>query len=273
MGRALGQRLAKRFGRSILELGGNNATIVTPSADLSLAAQAITFAAVGTSGQRCTTLRRLFVHTDVYEPLLEQLLILYKSVPIGDPRHENILMGPLIGVHAYTAMQEALQEAMAFGGRLLYGGDREQKNKAPQAYYVRPALVEMPEPIGPVLKETFAPILYVMRYTTLEDAVLWNNATAHGLSSSIFTNDLREASYFTSYAGSDCGMINVNMGTSGAEVGTAFGGEKDSGSGREAGSDSWQQYMRRSTIIINAGKTLPLAQGLTFHIGNKSNTS
>jgi aldehyde dehydrogenase (NAD+) len=266
MGRSLGQRLAKRFARSILELGGNNASIVTPSADLTLAAQAITFSAVGTSGQRCTTLRRLFIHETLYDQLIKQLLIGYKAITIGDPRDHHTLMGPLISAHAYAAMQDALKEAAQAGGRLIYGGDRISVGEASQAYYVRPALIEMPNSMGPALKETFAPILYLMRYSKLEDAISWNNAAAHGLSSSIFTNHLQEAALFTSYSGSDCGMVNVNMGTSGAEVGTAFGGLKDSGWGWEAGSDSWKQYMRRSTVITNTGKTLPLAQGLTFQI-------
>ena len=265
MGRDVGPRLAARFARAILELGGNNAAIVAPSADLDLAVRAIAFAAMGTAGQRCTTLRRLFVHDNVYERLLPRLSQVYASARIGDPREEETLVGPLIDRRAFESMQRALEEAREAGG-VRHGGDRIAEIGGENAYYVRPALCEMPGQIGPVLRETFAPILYVMRYSELNEAIRSHNAVGAGLSSSIFTLDVREAERFVSTTGSDCGIANVNIGPSGAEIGGAFGGEKETGGGREAGSDVWKAYMRRATNTVNFGMQLPLAQGVRFDI-------
>ena len=261
MGRAVGPRVAARFGRSLLELGGNNAAIVAPSADLDLALRGVAFAAMGTAGQRCTTLRRLFVHDGVYDPFVARLKAAYASVTIGDPLEPGTLVGPLIDEGAFAAMQRALSDARDLGG-IVHGGERVAR----AGVYVRPALVEMSEQVGPVLDETFAPILYVMRYTDLDSAVALNNTVAQGLSSAIFTTDLREAELFVAAGGSDCGIANVNIGTSGAEIGGAFGGEKETGGGRESGSDSWRAYMRRATNTINYGRTLPLAQGVSFEL-------
>ena len=265
MGRAVGPRLAGRFARAILELGGNNAAIVAPSADLDLAVRAIAFAAMGTAGQRCTTLRRLFVHDDIYGRLVPRLSQVYASVRIGDPREPGTLVGPLIDRRACESMRQALEEAREAGGK-VHGGERIQGIGGENAYYVRPALCEMPEQAGPVLRETFAPILYVMRYSKLDKAIRLHNAVGAGLSSSIFTLDMREAERFMSATGSDCGIANVNIGPSGAEIGGAFGGEKETGGGREAGSDAWKAYMRRATNTINFGTQLPLAQGVSFDI-------
>jgi aldehyde dehydrogenase (NAD+) len=265
MGRAVGPRLAQRFARGLLELGGNNASIICPSADLDLALRAVAFAAMGTAGQRCTTLRRLFVHADIYDRFVPRLREAYASVKVGDPLQEGVLVGPLIDGAAFEAMQRALAEAKNAGGRISGGERVETAHDA--AFYVRPALVEMLAHEGPVLKETFAPILYVMKYSTLEDAIALNNAVTQGLSSSIFTNDLREAELFLSARGSDCGIANVNIGPSGAEIGGAFGGEKETGGGRESGSDAWKAYMRRATNTVNYGRTLPLAQSVKFEIG------
>jgi aldehyde dehydrogenase (NAD+) len=264
MGRAVAPRLAGRFARAILELGGNNAAIVAPTADLDLTLRGVAFAAMGTAGQRCTTLRRLFVHDSVYEPLISRLKAAYCSVSVGNPLAPGVLVGPLIDEPAFQAMQKALTEAQAAGGKVT-GGDRLVIG-APDAYYVRPALVEMPSQTGPVAHETFAPILYAMRYTELASALEQHNGVPQGLSSSIFTNDLREAEIFLSARGSDCGIANVNIGPSGAEIGGAFGGEKETGGGRESGSDAWKTYMRRATNTINYGKTLPLAQGVQFDV-------
>jgi aldehyde dehydrogenase (NAD+) len=263
MGRQVAPRLAARFARSLLELGGNNAAIVCPSADLELSLRAIAFAAMGTAGQRCTTLRRLFVHESVYESLVARLKTAYASVRVGDPREAGTLVGPLIDEAAYTRMQRALEAAKAAGGS-VHGGERLS---APGAgVYVRPALVEMPTQAQIVREETFAPILYVMRYRELDEAVRMQNDVPQGLSSSIFTRDLTEAERFLSVEGSDCGIANVNIGPSGAEIGGAFGGEKETGGGREAGSDSWKAYMRRATSTVNYGKGLPLAQGVRFDL-------
>ena len=263
MGRQVGPKLAARFARSLLELGGNNAAIVCPSADLDLALRGIAFAAMGTAGQRCTTLRRLFVHESVYDSLVPRLKSAYASVRVGDPRDSGTLVGPLIDEGAYTRMQRALDAAKAAGGTVS-GGERVS---APSVgAYVRPALVEMPRQADIVREETFAPILYVMRYRDFEEAVRMQNDVPQGLSSSVFTRDLREAERFTSSEGSDCGIANVNIGPSGAEIGGAFGGEKETGGGREAGSDSWRAYMRRATNTINYGTTLPLAQGVKFDL-------
>jgi aldehyde dehydrogenase (NAD+) len=264
MGRAVAPRLARRFARAILELGGNNAAIVCPSADQELSLRAIAFAAMGTAGQRCTTLRRLFVHETIYDAFVPRLQSVYRSVAVGDPRLEGTLVGPLIDGAAFDGMQRALAEARAAGG-VVTGGERQETNHA-GAFYVRPALCEMPAQEGPVLRETFAPILYAMRYRDLAEAIAMQNAAAAGLASSIFTLDMREAELFLSAKGSDCGIANVNIGPSGAEIGGAFGGEKETGGGREAGSDAWKSYMRRATNTINYGRALPLAQGVRFEV-------
>ncbi len=265
MGRQVGPKLAARFARAILELGGNNAAIVAPSADLDLALRGIAFAAMGTAGQRCTTLRRLFVHESVYDRLVPRLRQVYSGVKIGDPRAEGVLVGPLIDKAAFDGMERALDEARAAGGT-VHGGGRHTDGACADGYYAHPALVEMPEQTGPVLRETFAPILYVMRYSDFDAVLEQHNAVGAGLSSSIFTLDMREAETFISVVGSDCGIANVNIGPSGAEIGGAFGGEKETGGGREAGSDAWKAYMRRATNTINYGTTLPLAQGVTFDV-------
>jgi aldehyde dehydrogenase (NAD+) len=248
----------------LLELGGNNAGIVSPSADLDLAVRAIAFSAMGTAGQRCTTLRRLIVHESVYDRLLPRLKNAYSSVVVGDPRDEGTLVGPLIDQHAFDAMQNALTAAKAAGGQVT-GGERIMHDRS-TAYYVRPALVEMPFQSDLVKQETFAPILYVMKYTKFADALFMHNDVPQGLASSIFTRDMQEAERFLSAEGSDCGIANVNIGPSGAEIGGAFGGEKETGGGRESGSDAWKNYMRRATNTINYGDDLPLAQGVQFEI-------
>ena len=263
MGRAVGPILAARFARSLLELGGNNAAIVCPSADLDLTLRGVAFAAMGTAGQRCTTLRRLFVHDSVYDTLVSRLKAAYASVRIGDPRAADTLVGPLIDPASLAGMERALSDARADGG-VVTGGERVAGPG--EGIYVRPALVEMSHQGEAVRRETFAPILYVMRYTDLADAIHRNNDVPQGLSSSIFTNDVREAERFCCATGSDCGIANVNIGPSGAEIGGAFGGEKETGGGREAGSDSWKAYMRRTTNTVNYGSTLPLAQGVVFEI-------
>ncbi|SFZ86800.1 aldehyde dehydrogenase (NAD+) [Devosia enhydra] len=265
MGRAVGEAVARRFGRSILELGGNNASIVAPSADLDLALRAIAFAAMGTAGQRCTTLRRLVVHESVYDALLHRLRTVYGAVAVGDPLAGETLVGPLIDRSAFEGMERALDTARAAGGTVT-GGGRVAVEGAEAAFYARPALVEMPGQTGPMLEETFAPILYVVRYRDIEEAIALQNGVPQGLSSSIFATDMREIEQFLSAAGSDCGIANVNMGPSGAEIGGAFGGEKETGGGRESGSDAWKGYMRRQTSAINYGRTLPLAQGVKFDI-------
>ncbi|MCK1406103.1 aldehyde dehydrogenase family protein [Bradyrhizobium sp. 76] len=265
MGRAVGPRLAKRFARAILELGGNNAAIVAPTADLDLTLRGVAFAAMGTAGQRCTTLRRLYVHESVYNPFISRLKRAYESVTVGNPLEGGSLVGPLIDAAAHLGMQTALGAAKAAGG-LVYGGERVGIEGAADAYYVRPALVEMPAQTGPVEHETFAPILYVMKYSDFDSVLEVHNAVPQGLSSSIFTNDLREAEAFLSARGSDCGIANVNIGPSGAEIGGAFGGEKETGGGRESGSDAWKAYMRRATNTVNYGRTLPLAQGVKFDV-------
>jgi aldehyde dehydrogenase (NAD+) len=266
MGGELGPRVAARFGRVLLELGGNNAMIVAPSADLDLAARAILFAAVGTAGQRCTSLRRLIVHRSVYATLIERLAAAYRSVPIGDPLEAGALVGPLIDKRAFASMQGALALARADGGK-IHGGERALADRYPDAWYARPALVEMPGQTAIVCEETFAPILYAMRYETLDEAIALQNGVKQGLASAIFTIDLREAERFMSAEGSDCGIVNVNIGPSGAEIGGAFGGEKETGGGRESGSDAWKAYMRRATNTINFSNALPLAQGVKFDIG------
>ncbi|HLO20812.1 MAG TPA: aldehyde dehydrogenase family protein [Sphingomicrobium sp.] len=254
MGRAVGPRVAQRFGRVLLELGGNNAMIVCPSADLELSVRAILFSAAGTAGQRCTTLRRLIVHESIADALVERLRQLFASVKIGDPRKDDTLIGPLIDAAALNAMRGVLGDSI------------EQVDAVVGGHYVRPAIVEVPAQEGRVLKETFAPILYVLRYREFDAALALNNDVPQGLSSSIFTNDMREAERFMAAGGSDCGIANVNIGPSGAEIGGAFGGEKETGGGRESGSDAWRAYMRRQTNTINYGNELPLAQGIRFDI-------
>jgi aldehyde dehydrogenase (NAD+) len=261
MGRIVGEAVAARFGRSLLELGGNNASIVAPSADQSLALRACAFGFMGTTGQRCTSLRRLFVHRSIYDGFVDALKGAAASVAIGDPRDPANLIGPLIDEAAYAGMQAALDAARAAGG-VVSGGERLDQ----PGVYVRPAIVELPQHSGSVLNETFAPILYAFAYDDLDEAIALQNAVPQGLSSSIFTTDLREAERFLSAAGSDCGIANVNIGTSGAEIGGAFGGEKETGSGRESGSDSWKAYMRRQTSTVNYSSELPLAQGVSFNI-------
>lgn len=262
MGRVVGAKVAARFGKSILELGGNNAMIVAPSADLDMAVRAIVFSAVGTCGQRCTSLRRVIAHESVRKELIKKIVKAYESLPIGSPLEEKTLVGPLIDDHSVELMLLALKQAEDDGG-IIHGGDIfEEKDGA----YVHPAVVEMPEQTDVVKRETFAPILYVMEYTDLDTAIAVQNDVPQGLSSCIFTTDIREAEYFMSAVGSDCGIANVNIGPSGAEIGGAFGGEKETGGGRESGSDAWKAYMRRQTNTINYSTELPLAQGVKFEI-------
>ena len=263
MGRQVGPRVAQRFGRVLLELGGNNAIIVGPTADLDMAARGIVFGAIGTAGQRCTTTRRLIVHESVADELLKRLHKAYASAPIGNPLDSGNLVGPLIDRVSFDAMQTALTAAREQGGKVT-GGERVLADQYPDAWYVRPAIAEMPGQTDVVCHETFAPILYVMRFKEFGDALAMQNGVPQGLSSAIFTNDLREAETFLSAAGSDCGIANVNIGTSGAEIGGAFGGEKETGGGRESGSDAWRNYMRRATNTINYSRNLPLAQGIKF---------
>lgn len=262
MGRAVGPKVAERFGKCLLELGGNNAMILTPSADLDLALRGILFSAVGTAGQRCTTLRRLIVHESVRDDILPRIKAAYDTVSIGHPLEGN-LVGPLIDEESFNNMQSALDRAKEAGG-LISGGQRVLMDKYPNAYYVKPAIVEMSEQNDVVKNETFAPILYVMTYQDFDEALAMQNDVPQGLSSCIFTNDIREAELFLSDRGSDCGIANVNIGTSGAEIGGAFGGEKETGGGRESGSDAWKNYMRRQTNTINYSTELPLAQGINF---------
>ena len=265
MGREVAPRVAQRFGRTILELGGNNAMIVTPSADIDMSVRAVVFSAVGTCGQRCTSLRRLVVHKDVKDQLLPKIIAAYKSVKIGDPLKDGVLVGPLIDKDAFDNMQTALTKAKADGGT-VHGGERTLEAEYPNAFYVTPSVVEMPGQTETVKHETFAPILYVMTYETLEEAIALQNDVPQGLSSCIFSTDLRETELFLSSIGSDCGIANVNIGPSGAEIGGAFGGEKETGGGRESGSDAWKGYMRRATNTINYSRELPLAQGIKFDI-------
>ncbi|HEK1686567.1 TPA: aldehyde dehydrogenase family protein [Pseudomonas putida] len=262
MGREVGPRVAARFGRSILELGGNNAMILAPSADLDLAVRGILFSAVGTAGQRCTTLRRLIVHRSIKDEVVARVKAAYGKVRIGDPRKDN-LVGPLIDKLSFDAMQGALAKARDEGGQ-VFGGERQLAEQYPNAYYVSPAIAEMPSQSEVVRHETFAPILYVLAYDDFEEALRLNNEVPQGLSSCIFTTDIREAERFQSASGSDCGIANVNIGTSGAEIGGAFGGEKETGGGRESGSDAWKGYMRRQTNTVNYSRELPLAQGIVF---------
>jgi aldehyde dehydrogenase (NAD+) len=263
MGRSVASACAPLFKRSLLELGGNNAAIICPSADQELVLRGVVFAAAGTAGQRCTSLRRLIVHRSIYRALVDRLVATFARLPVGNPLEDGVLVGPLIDGRAFTAMQQALAQAQALGGKVHFG---QREAGAQQAHYVRPAIVELETQAGPMLQETFAPILYVVPYDAFDDAIAMNNAVAHGLSSAVFTRDLGEAERFTCARGSDCGIANVNIGTSGAEIGGAFGGEKETGGGRESGSDAWRAYMRRATNTINYGNSLPLAQGVKFDV-------
>ena len=263
MGKALAPVVAARLGRTILELGGNNAMIVAPSADLKLAERAITFSAVGTAGQRCTSLRRVIAHESVRSQLVARLKTIYGAIKIGNPLEAGTLVGPLIDAQAFDGMQNALVAAKAQGGK-VFGGERALGNQYPNGFYVHPALVEMPAQSEIVKHETFAPILYVLSYKDFDEAVALQNGVTQGLSSCIFTRDMQEAERFVAASGSDCGIANVNIGPSGAEIGGAFGGEKDTGGGRESGSDSWKAYMRRQTATVNYSNALPLAQGIKF---------
>jgi len=289
MGRDVAKRVAVRLGRSLLELGGNNGMIVAPTADLELAVRAIVFSAVGTCGQRCTTLRRLIVHESLADELMARIKAVYERLPVGNPLDAETLVGPLVDERAWLAMEAALLRARSEGG-VVHGGERVTTGVPVGGWYVRPALVVMPgpngnanqneEPLSPTLspqgrgegvgsivrEETFAPILYVMKYRSFDEAVALHNDVPQGLASSILTSDMREAELFCSAAGSDCGIVNVNVGPSGAEIGGAFGGDKETGGGRESGSDSWKAYMRRTTNTINYSHALPLAQGITFNV-------
>ena len=264
MGRQVAMACAITFKKSLLELGGNNAAIVCPSANLELVTRGVVFSAAGTAGQRCTTLRRLIVHRSVYQQLISSLQKVFEKLPVGNPLTTGTLIGPLIDQTAFNNMQTSLEEAKKLGAKVHFGSRCDVGG--PSAYYVRPAIVEFEIQMGPMLRETFAPILYVVPYDNFEDAIAMNNAASHGLSSSVFTQDLREAEIFTSSIGSDCGIANVNIGTSGAEIGGAFGGEKETGGGRESGSDAWKAYMRRATNTVNYGNSLPLAQGIQFDV-------
>jgi aldehyde dehydrogenase (NAD+) len=264
MGAQVAPRVAARFGRSILELGGNNAAVVTPSADLDLTVRGIVFSAAGTAGQRCTTMRRVIAHADVVDELTARIGEVYGRLRVGNPFENDTLVGPVINAAAHAAMQQAIERAVADGGKVIAGGTREAVDGAADAYYVRPAVLRMPAQTPVVTEETFAPLLYVLSYRSFEEAVQLHNAVPQGLSSSIFTTDQREAEQFLAADGSDCGIVNVNIGTSGAEIGGAFGGEKATGGGRESGSDAWRAYMRRATNTINYSRELPLAQGVSF---------
>ena len=263
MGRAVGQAVAARLGRTILELGGNNAIIITPEADLEMAIRAVVFGAVGTAGQRCTSTRRLIVHDDIFDELRDRLVRAYEGIRIGSPLDEGTLVGPLIDDDAVEAMQAALRTVVEAGGTVVYGGEPVEDLPGP---YVRPALVEAENHYEIVQDETFAPILYLIRYRDLDEAIALHNGVRQGLSSSIFSLNMRETETFLSHRGSDCGIANVNIGTSGAEIGGAFGGEKETGGGRESGSDAWKAYMRRQTNTLNWSDALPLAQGIEFDV-------
>jgi aldehyde dehydrogenase (NAD+) len=267
MGKHVGRLVASRLGKTILELGGNNGIIVTANADLDLAVRAIVFGAVGTAGQRCTTTRRIIVDEKIYDSLAQALVKAYQQVKIGDPLLEDTLMGPLIDHDAVKNMEKALEEIKKQGGTILYGGQTLSLKGYEAGTYVVPCICEARADMPIVSGETFAPILYLIRYKTINEAIDYHNAVPQGLSSAIFTRDIREAEMFLSHSGSDCGIANVNIGTSGAEIGGAFGGEKDTGGGREAGSDAWKAYMRRQTCTINWSNELPLAQGIRFDLG------
>jgi len=264
MGVRVAESVGRRFGKTILELGGNNAIIIAPTANLELATRAILFGAVGTAGQRCTTTRRIIVHESIRDALIRRLVVAYEQIRIGNPADSGTLCGPLINKEAVAEMQAALQRVKSEGGRILYGGEPLTGPNYPGDCYVRPAIVAAQHDMKLVHAETFAPILYVISYREFAEAITYNNEVPQGLSSAVFTNDVREAELFVSASGSDCGIANVNIGTSGAEIGGAFGGEKETGGGRESGSDSWKAYMRRQTATINYGSELPLAQGIQF---------
>ena len=264
MGRRVAEHVGKRLGRTILELGGNNAIVITPSADMKMVLRAVLFGAVGTAGQRCTTTRRLIIHESVYDKFVDQLLNAYKQVTIGNPLEEGILMGPMVDRAGVETMQAALDQLKKEGGKILYGGEVLEGEEYPGGCYVRPCIAEAQNHWDIVQHETFAPILYLIKYKTIEEAVSLHNGVPQGLSSAMFTNNVREMEYFLSPEGSDCGIANINIGTSGAEIGGAFGGEKDTGGGRESGSDAWKAYMRRQTNTVNYGSELPLAQGIKF---------
>jgi aldehyde dehydrogenase (NAD+) len=264
MGRRIGVVVGERLGRCLLELGGNNAILVMPSANLDLTVRASLFAAVGTSGQRCTSLRRLIVHEDVYDEVIERLVKTYKQVTIGDPLQGGILMGPLVDEPAVKTMMDALETIKSQGGKIIYGGNKLTEGEFAKGSFVEPTLVEATRNMEIIQEETFAPILYIIKVRDLEEAIEVHNDVPQGLSSAVFTENLLEAETFLSHRGSDCGIANVNIGTSGAEIGGAFGGEKDTGGGRESGSDAWKNYMRRQTCTINWSKELPLAQGIKF---------
>ncbi|MCY7304494.1 MAG: aldehyde dehydrogenase family protein [Thermoleophilia bacterium] len=266
MGKELAPRIAARLGRSLLELGGNNAAIVAPSADLDLVVRGVLFSAVGTAGQRCTSLRRLIVHESIVDDVVARLADSYGSVPVGDPREPGTLVGPLISGESFERLEAALDEARADGGDVVAGGGRALAHELPDAWYAQPTLVRMPSQTAVVERETFAPILYVLTYSEPDEAIALQNGVPQGLASSIFTTDLREAERFLASAGSDCGIANVNIGPSGAEIGGAFGGEKETGGGRESGSDAWKAYMRRQTATVNYTSDLPLAQGIVFDV-------
>ena len=266
MGRAVGPRVADRFGRSLLELGGNNAAVVSGTADLDLTTRGVVFSAAGTAGQRCTTMRRVIAHGSVVDELTDRLASAYARLPLGNPMVDGTLVGPLINRAAYEAMEAAMEQATTEGGKLVVGGGRELEEAASNAFYARPAIVRIDEQTAVVQRETFAPLLYVLPYDDFDEAIALNNAVPQGLSSSVFTSDQAEAERFVSAEGSDCGIVNVNIGTSGAEIGGAFGGEKETGGGRESGSDAWRSYMRRATNTINYSGQLPLAQGVDFTV-------
>ncbi|HEX7187389.1 MAG TPA: aldehyde dehydrogenase family protein [Actinomycetes bacterium] len=266
MGRAVATRVAGRLGQALLELGGNNAAVVAPSADLDLATRGIVFAAAGTAGQRCTSMRRLIVHESVADDLLARVVGAYQRLPIGNPLDASTLVGPLVNDRAYAAMRDALDDVRADGGEVLVGGERRLAQDAPDAYYAEPAVTRLPGQTDVVRRETFAPLLHVLTYSDFDEAVALHNGVPQGLSSSIFTGDQAEAERFLAADGSDCGIVNVNLGTSGAEIGGAFGGQKETGGGRESGSDSWKAYMRRSTNTVNHSGELPLAQGVDFTV-------
>ncbi|HEU4911514.1 MAG TPA: aldehyde dehydrogenase family protein [Actinomycetes bacterium] len=266
MGRSVGQRVAARLGQSLLELGGNNAAVVAPSADLDLATRGIVFAAAGTAGQRCTSMRRLIVHESVVDDLVARVVGAYRRLPIGNPLEPSTLVGPLVHERAHAGLQQAIEDVRASGGEVLTGGARRLADEAPDAFYVEPVVARLPAQADVVRRETFAPLLHVLTYSSLDEAVALNNEVPQGLSSSIFTGDQAEAERFLAADGSDCGIVNVNIGTSGAEIGGAFGGQKETGGGRESGSDSWKAYMRRATNTINYSGELPLAQGVDFSV-------
>jgi len=266
MGKAVGERVGKRLGRALLELGGNNGLIVTSNADLDLALKATVFSAVGTTGQRCTSLRRLFLHSSIHDEFLLRLVTVYKTLVIGDPRDENNICGPLVDEMALQRMLNSIEKAEQRGGVLLYGGERITEGVPAGGVYVTPAIMSVSHDHPVVREETFAPLLYVIPYDDLDEVIEYHNDVTQGLSSAIFTTDVREAERFLSVEGSDCGIANVNIGTSGAEIGGAFGGEKDTGGGRESGSDAWKNYMRRATNTVNYGSDIPLAQGIRFDV-------